>query len=95
MSWTLTLTTTEAQVEMLQLPQEIHEYEGSFDIVDLQETNGKVKARVIEREHLQALERVFGPALVTERHTTTVIPTGYVAGVLESNALMISRTENE
>ena len=95
MSWTLTLTTTEAQVDMLQLPEEIHDYEGSFDIADLQETNGKVKARVIEREHLQALQRVIGPALVTERHTTTVIPTGYVAGVLESNALMISRTENE
>lgn len=95
MSWTLTLTTTMTDVEVIEPPADFNDYEGNLDVAKLDEANGGVQARVIDRERLRSAERVMGPALITERHTTTVIPSGYAACVLGLNALVIARQEHE
>jgi 5-oxoprolinase (ATP-hydrolysing) len=49
------------------------------------------EAPVVHRRQLGADERMPGPALVTERHSTTVVEPGWAAWLDESGALLLER----
>ena len=58
---------------------------------ELTDMSGSVDSVLLERKAMSIGQFFGGPVLVTERHTTTVVPTGYRAKQLPSGHLLIER----
>ncbi len=56
---------------------------------------GRVRAAVHRRQALRAGTVVAGPALIAETQTTTVVPHGWEAQVLEGDHLLVARSGRE
>ena len=93
MSWTYTLSTREEEPESVPDVSGWERFDKEVETVALREAAAVVNARLIDRELLAPSHSVVGPALVTERHTTTVIPSDCEARVLASGALSISKVQ--
>lgn len=97
MSWTLNVSTT---VEKLDRAEDDRSNTASTmssqkkqELVDI---HGSHEAIVVERDALSPDTCVEGPALITEKHTTTVVPTGYrVRKLAPSNHLSLERVSHE
>ena len=93
MSWTYTLSTREEEPESVPDSSGCERFDKEVETVALREAAAVVNARLIDRELLAPSHSVEGPALVAERHTTTVIPSDCEARVLASGALSISKVQ--
>ena len=91
MSWTLTLATKVAEPTRLDGKPASSDYVDDYREQDFSELTAKVRARCIDREKLRPGHRVEGPALITERHTTTVVPSAFELEVNEVSDLIIRR----
>ena len=89
MSWTVSMSTAPGIVEL----ETQHPVEGSTtETVGHQmfhEIDGETQAQVLVRTDIDVNTSVIGPAIVTERHTTTVVPTGYKLTLNEWNDLVL------
>lgn len=89
MSWTVSMSTAPGIVEL----ETQHLVEGSTtETVGHQmfhEIDGETQAQVLVRTDIDVNTSVIGPAIVTERHTTTVVPTGYKLTLNEWNDLVL------
>ena len=93
MSWTLNVSTKVQETSLVNESQSnskpLNQTYKKHELVDIQGTH---EALVIERESLKPDVPVQGPALITERHTTTVVPLGYhVSKLAPSNHLSLER----
>ena len=93
MSWTLNISTavqdTNTVEEIPSIPTTHSQTHNKHELVDI---HGTLQARVIERDCLNHDTSVEGPALITEKHTTTVVPLGYRVRKLQpSNHLSLER----
>ena len=93
MSWTLNISTavqdTNTVEEIPIIPTTHSQTHNKHELVDI---HGTHQARVIERDCLNHDTSVEGPALITEKHTTTVVPQGYRVRKLQpSNHLSLER----
>lgn len=93
MSWTLNVATKTQGIENVE--DRGHDSVScnrslkKHELVDIQGTH---EATVIPRESLSPNSPVEGPALITEKHTTTVVPSGYrVCKLTPSNHLSLER----
>lgn len=94
MSWTLNVSTTVQDVSFLNPGQResssVNQSNKRHELVDIR---GNHEALVIDRDSLRPNMSVQGPALITEKHTTTVVPLGYhVRKLSPSNHLSLERT---
>ena len=93
MSWTLNMSTKTQGIEHVEdsghNSAPVNESLKKHELVDI---HGTHKATVIGRESLTPDTAVEGPALITERHTTTVVPQGYqVRKLSPSNHLLLEK----
>ena len=93
MSWTLNVSTKVQETSLVDEGQSnskpSNRTNKKHELVDIQGTH---EALVIERESLKPDVPVQGPALITEKHTTTVVPLGYhVRKLSQSNHLSLER----
>lgn len=93
MSWTLNVSTKVQETSLVDESQSnskpSNQIYKKHELVDIQ---GMHEALVIERESLKTDVPVQGPALITEKHTTTVVPLGYhVRKLSPSNHLSLER----
>lgn len=93
MSWTLNVSTAAQDTNNVADDQSnstsFVQTHKQHELVDI---HGTHKATVVERESLNADITVEGPALITEKHTTTVVPLGYrVRKLTPSNHLSLER----
>ena len=93
MSWTLSISTKIRRLDKLENNERkwssFNESHKKHELVDI---HGSHEAFVIERESVGPDTIVKGPALVTEKHTTTVVPAGYqVRKLTPSNHLSLVR----
>lgn len=91
MSWTLTLATTIDEPERLESTIDFVRYDGDCREQSLTEIDKESVARCIDRENLKPGHHVVGPALISERHTTTLIPTGFELLVNRAHDLIVRR----
>lgn len=93
MSWTLNVSTIAAELDSVEgdrsdSASNIRSHKRQ-ELVDIQ---GSHDAIVVERDSLSPETFVKGPALITEKHTTTVVPQGYhVRKLTPSNHLSLER----
>ena len=93
MSWTLNVSTKVQEASLVgesrSNSKPSNQTYKKHELVDIQGTH---EALVIERESLKPDVPVQGPALITEKHTTTVVPLGYhVRKLSPSNHLSLER----
>ena len=93
MSWTLNVSTTVQDTGVVEegkcKSNSFNQPNKKHELVDL---HGTFDALVIERESLNPDVSIQGPALITEKHTTTVVPLGYLVRKLSpSNHLSLER----
>ncbi len=93
MSWTLNVSTKTQGIESVEdSGHDSASVNESLKIHELVDIHGTHKATVVGRETLSPDTAVEGPALITEKHTTTVVPLGYqVRKLIPSNHLSLER----
>ena len=91
MSWTLTLATPMPEPPKLYGEENSREYNGDIREQRFFERGSETYARCIDRENLRSGHRVQGPSLITERHTTTVVPSAFEVLVNEANDLIVRK----
>ena len=96
MSWTLNVSTKTQGIENVEDnghdSASVNESLKKHELVDI---HGTHEATVIGREFMSPDTTVEGPALITERHTTTVVPLGYkVRKLSPSNHLSLERVSS-
>lgn len=103
LSWTLALGVAGAKVTTLGAPAQIHNVELAAGVVTQQDlvvtTPGPqhgqtLSAPVVQRASLNVGDRLLGPILVAEPHTTTVVPVGAEVVVQRDDALLINLDTN-
>ena len=89
MSWTCSMRTTKGVEDTV--PRQFDANSDGEHLLNqtLCELDGVVNAKVVPRGTLKSGEIVDGPAIVTERHTTTVVPSGYILTVNQWNDLVL------
>ena len=90
-SWTLTMSGPIAMPTKVRTNEPVNVLELNQATRVLIEHDGTVNARCIERDSLRSGDIVKGPTLISERHTTTVIPTDYEAEALSNLDLLVRR----
>lgn len=93
-SWTLTLSGPVDSTPHLEKSESLYGVEESGETRDLVEIDRTVSAQCVDRDLLRPAQVVTGPALITERHTTTVVPSAYQAEVLRNLDLLIQRQDS-
>ena len=91
MSWTLTLATIAqepARLDAIPDPNPFDEVSREQTLIELDD---KTVARCIDRENLKPGHHVLGPALISERHTTTLIPSEFEMVVNGAYDLIVRR----
>ena len=93
MSWTFNVSTKSQGIERVEDNGDdsasVNESHEKYELIDI---HGTHEATVIPRESLSPNIPVEGPALITEKHTTTVVPPGYrVCKLTPSNHLSLER----
>ena len=91
MSWTLTLATETENPTRLDSTNDTAQYDDVCREQPLVELDKESVARCIDRENLKPGHYVLGPALISERHTTTLIPTGFEMLVNGAHDLIVRR----
>lgn len=91
MSWTLTLATIAKEPTLLDAISELTSYDGINREQELTEFDEETVARCIDRENLKPGHHVIGPALISERHTSTLIPSGFEMVVNYAHDLIVRR----
>ena len=91
MSWTLTLATATEEPIRLNSTIDAAPYNDGYREQELTELDRESVARCIDRENLIPGHHVVGPALISERHTTTLIPTGFELLVNSAHDLIVRR----
>ncbi|MCY4095216.1 MAG: hydantoinase/oxoprolinase family protein, partial [Gammaproteobacteria bacterium] len=91
MSWTLTLATATEEPIRLNSTIDVAPYNDDHREQELTELDRESVARCIDRENLMPGHHVVGPALISERHTTTLIPTGFELLVNSAHDLIVRR----
>ena len=95
MSWTLNVSTKTQEIESVEDDSDgstsDNEVYKKHELIDI---HGTHEATVIPRESLSPNTPVEGPALITEKHTTTVVPLGFrVCKLSPSNHLSLERVQ--
>lgn len=93
MSWTLTVATIAQEPKRVESNTERVPYEGERRDQSLIEFGDESVACCIDRENLNPGHHALGPALISERHTTTLIPSGFEMVVNDAYDLIVSRCE--
>ncbi|MXZ56596.1 MAG: hydantoinase/oxoprolinase family protein [Gammaproteobacteria bacterium] len=93
MSWTLNVSTTAQELESVEDDEDNTAVrDQSHTKQELVDIHGVHEATVVSRESLSPNTTVEGPALITEKHTTTVVPPGYrISKLTPSNHLSLER----
>ena len=91
MSWTLTLATATEEPRKLDSSNKVVRYASQCREQALTELDKESVALCIDRENLRPGHHVIGPALISERHTTTLIPTGFEVLVNGALDLIVRR----
>ena len=91
MSWTLTLATSAQEPNLLDAVSDLTTYDEVNRKQALIELDDETVARCIDREDLSPGHHVLGPALISERHTTTLIPSGFETVVNGAYDLIVRR----
>ncbi len=91
MSWTLTLATVPEEPPRLSGDLDVDRYDGTHREQSVTELEGEEMARCVDRENLRPSHQVLGPALISERHTTTLVPSGFELIVNEVHDLILRR----
>ncbi|MCY4130931.1 MAG: hydantoinase/oxoprolinase family protein [Gammaproteobacteria bacterium] len=91
MSWTLTLATVAEEPTRLNSAIELERFNDACREQALTELDMESVARCIDRENLKPGHHVLGPALISERHTTTLVPTGFELVVNRAYDLIVRR----
>ena len=92
MSWTLTLATPVPEPIRITKQYEARPYDQAYREQTMIELQAVLNARCIDREKLSPGDQVNGPALITEPHTTTVVPSDFCVRVNHALDLMLQRT---
>ena len=91
MNWTLTLATVPEEPPRLSDDPDVDRYNGTHREQSVIELEGEELARCVDRENLRPGHHVLGPALISERHTTTLVPSGFELIVNEAYDLILRR----
>ncbi len=93
MSWTLNVSTETRSIEKFEdNGRDSATFSESHKKQELVDIHGTHEALIIERESLSPDMSLKGPALITEKHTTTVVPPGYrISKLSPSNHLLLER----
>ncbi len=91
MSWTLTLATVPEEPRRLSGDPDVDPYDGTHREQSVIELEREEMARCVDRENLRPGHHVLGPALISERHTTTLVPSGFELIVNEAYDLILRR----
>lgn len=91
MSWTLTLATVPEEPPRLSGDPDVDRYDGTYREQSVIALEGEEMARCVDRETLRPGHHVLGPALISERHTTTLVPSGFELFVNEAYDLILRR----
>jgi N-methylhydantoinase A len=51
----------------------------------------QVDARIVARDRMAASQRIAGPAMITERETTVVVPSGFTATMRADGTIEVMR----
>ena len=92
-SWTLTLSTAVENPVPIEPVQANKEVDFKYTSQELVEIDRSANARCIERSQLKPGHTVRGPALITEQHTTTVVPSEFKAIVNQNLDVLIQRID--
>ena len=93
MSWTMSVQTAANHPEEITLPEQRSSINGQYRTQTLHINGIAAQATCIDRDTLSSGMHVTGPALITETHTTTVLPIGYEVIVADSLDLVMRRAE--
>ena len=77
MSWTLTKATLTEDPPLLKAISALTSFSDVSREQELTEFDAETVAQCIDREKLHPGHHVLGPALISERHTTTLVPSGF------------------
>lgn len=91
MSWTLTLATIAKEPTLLDAISELTSYDAINREQELTEFDEETVAQCIDRVNLKPGHHVIGPALISERHTSTLIPSGFEMIVNRAHDLILRR----
>ncbi len=92
MSWTLNVSRNRGTDLNARFNAPVSPSEGGHRVQAFVDRNGSRTAPIRDRESLDPGEWLLGPALVTERHTTTVVPSDFQIRLLTSGHLELKRT---
>ena len=91
MSWTLTVASVGEEPTRIDSTIDVLPYDDVCREQALTEVDKESVVRCIDRENLKPGHYVVGPALISERHTTTLVPTGFELVVNGAYDLIVRR----
>lgn len=96
LNWSVRLTSPRENIDQLPRPEarDIAEAPRHRDVFDAS-AGGPIAAGIFERPELAKGEVVFGPAVIQERETTTILPRGFTATQLADGSLLLTRAERQ
>ena len=89
LSWTCAMVTVTGEEQASVSQFESDGLQDCSPSQELCELTGTVAAQVVLRRNLKCGDNLTGPAIVAERHTTTVVPSGYKVSVNSWNDLVL------
>ncbi len=90
MSWTLNVSAVQDEVtDPVAFASNTAEVASSHLHVSTESTESDGSIALLHRDELERNQLIIGPALVTERHTTTVVPAGFGLRRLQSDHLLM------
>lgn len=90
MSWTLNVSAVQDEVtDPVAFASNSAEVASSHLHVSTESTESDGSVALLHRDELERDQLIIGPALVTERHTTTVVPAGFGLRRLQSDHLLM------
>ena len=94
MSWTLNVSVVEGTAnDASKSASIVAELASARSHGSVESLKGDERFAVLHRDELEKSQQVFGPALITERHTTTVVPAGFGIRRLDSDHLLMFKGE--
>lgn len=93
MSWTLRVSTISRMVDRIPEITPTKAKSLNHTIQKLIYGDLTQDAQIVPRKNLQIGEHVIGPVLITEQHTTTVVPAGYQAHVNRESDLVLRKAQ--
>lgn len=91
-SWAVNASTAVPEVDKVSSTADASDVQGSTSRELFDPTSGTfVSAKTVERDSLAVGETVIGPAIVSERETTVILPAGFVAKLQSDGCLDITR----